>query len=433
MCMGQGVALMAVKSEAKSSMAVVQQQQQQQQKQSAQAPDGPQAQAQGEHGEQGGGAVGAARPGLVVYTKDAVRGQSRLDTFARGHQDTRQTVAASTEASSCVDAAVAEDAQDADAACHDEAHAEGGGEEAVGEDTGGAGMDKLKINMLLAHPVVVRAMQDPRLDEILSRMLAAGDVGAAGDGDAQLLALVSKDADMLQLYHTVARIMNTTSSTSILPSARQAHNISSRGLGHSVARLRGGGTSLSSACDEDDLDCEDDIDVEDEGVDVDQDHVQDEDGMEDQDEHARMTEREAEAQRNCESFWEEAVKISPVEILHAKSSSGNLVPVEFVPSPTRGKASAEMPVPEAREASSAGLEAPPLVPLVGGARDESEQAAPRDEREASEVVEDLNDLAHEFPGCARYLMKELDSRRCCPAPLPFAPSRATTPLIPFLF
>jgi hypothetical protein len=30
---------------------------------------------------------------------------------------------------------------------------------------------------------------------------------------------------------------------------------------------------------------------------------------------------------------------------------------------------------------------------------------------AAELVGNLNDLAHEFPGCAQYLMHELDSRR----------------------
>lgn len=45
------------------------------------------------------------------------------------------------------------------------------------EQPGGEGnmavshVDTQKINMLLAHPVVVRAMQNPRLDAILSRLL----------------------------------------------------------------------------------------------------------------------------------------------------------------------------------------------------------------------------------------------------------------------
>lgn len=44
-------------------------------------------------------------------------------------------------------------------------------------ETGGSdnlavsGVETHKINMLLAHPVVVRAMQNPRLDAILSRLL----------------------------------------------------------------------------------------------------------------------------------------------------------------------------------------------------------------------------------------------------------------------
>lgn len=59
---------------------------------------------------------------------------------------------------------------DVDTALSDNAPERGKGSVEEASPTEGV-VDSQKMNMLLAHPVVVKAMHNPRLDEILARML----------------------------------------------------------------------------------------------------------------------------------------------------------------------------------------------------------------------------------------------------------------------
>lgn len=120
----------------------------------------------------------------------------------------------------------------------------------------------------------------------------------------------------------------------------------------------------------------------------------------------------------CDAIWNEAVSLSPAQVFHAKSKRGLSVPVEFVPSPDgdqdvgdqdAGASEGGKTVEESEDAPDA------VWPAVGGAAEpadkEWEPSAEGGGVDAPKVMGDLQDLAHEFPSCAKYLMSELDSRR----------------------
>ena len=238
------------------------------------------------------------------------------------------------------------------------------------EECGRVGeLDTHKMNLLLAHPVVVRAMQNPRLDSVLEKLLSGQD----GQSDAQFVAQYADDSEMLQVFKTVESIMKSNRREKetvgfAAAASRSVRNSSQSGEAdiRPVAPLRGGGASGGG--------CEDDT-----------------------------------VPPDLDSVWQDAVSVSPtrVETLHAKRGlGGDMVPLEVV-------SSSEVPAgaqPAKTSEGASSVQRPLTGPRQLGENGVGAGKG-RDEVAAAELVGNLNDLAHEFPGCAQYLMHELDSRR----------------------
>lgn len=124
------------------------------------------------------------------------------------------------------------------------------------------------------------------------------------------------------------------------------------------------------------------------------------------------TEALRQSRPDIEAMWNEAECVAPIQI-QTKSRRGPPMPVEGVPSPEDEKDSGplatdrtEVEPKGATEAVSSGAAA------VSTGQRGLEPPAEDEGVDAPQLVGELQDLAHEFPGCAKYLMKELDSRRC---------------------
>ena len=133
---------------------------------------------------------------------------------------------------------------------------------------------------------------------------------------------------------------------------------------------------------------------------------------------------------DSDAIWNEAVSLSPAQVFHAKSKRGLAVPVEFVPSPDGDEAVDALDGGTAIEERQDGPSA--VRPEVAGAAElagnEREPSAAGVAVDAPKLMGDLQDLAHEFPSCAKYLMGELDSRRQVVLALP-PPVGAATLLV----
>lgn len=111
--------------------------------------------------------------------------------------------------------------------------------------------------------------------------------------------------------------------------------------------------------------------------------------------------------------------LSPLPMLQATSNRGGEVAIELM---SAGSEEEERSMPRspcttvahgARQGEDGGER-------EGEAEEEAEKGGGKPQQDehvdAPALVHDLENLAQDFPGCAKYLMNELDARRSCPAP-----------------
>jgi len=114
---------------------------------------------------------------------------------------------------------------------------------------------------------------------------------------------------------------------------------------------------------------------------------------------------------DIEAMWNEAECVTPIQI-QTKSRRGPKLPVEGVPSPEDEKDAGPFAT-DKTEVEPKGAPEAVLSGAAGVTTGQSGLETPAEDEgvDAPQLVGELQDLAHEFPGCAKYLMKELDSRR----------------------
>ena len=281
------------------------------------------------------------------------------------------------------------------------------------------------------------------------------------------MAEYGQDAEMVELFHTVGRIMKMGASSTVTGMRRAANN-TTHPLLRPVTALRGGGSSAvseangdayaTSPCNTADTDADGSNVVMSELLKAKeqlQRHkrhismlqaqllkdkqalmsdpsatsspvpqpVMSAAGTDGWSRHIRQTaatgslsdSRHTATQLAHEAMWDEAVSVSPVQILHAKSKRGAIIPIEFIEvlAQEGDSTPAAQQAPAVDKTHSLSLDA---RNTAAAATQGDELTSPTTDQgvDAPALVGDLQNLAQDFPGCAQYLMNELDSRRYTP-------------------